>query len=106
MKVLITNNAYNDITEFAKISKINPRNLNSYINSLLNYSLNLENFPEMGKHDFYVQTNFQKYSVRKLVYKQHKILYYVDTNVHIIGFLHTKTNTTEYVKRLKRFIEF
>ena len=45
-------------------------------------------------------------SVRKLVYKQHKIVYYVDTDVHIIGLLHTKINTNEYVKRLKRFIEF
>lgn len=106
MKVLITDNAYNDINEFVKISKSSERNLNSYINSLLNYSLTLANFPEMGKHDFYIQTKLQKYSVRKLVYKQHKILYYVDTDVHIIGILHTKINTNEYVKRLKRFIEF
>ena len=60
MKVLITNNAYNDINEFVKISKSSQKKLNSYIVSLLNYSSTLADFSEIGKQRVSLRSFFSK----------------------------------------------
>ncbi len=105
MKVLITDNAYNDIYEFVNISKASSKTLHSYIVSLLTFTLDLSIFPEMGKYDFTIETKTKKYDVRKLVYKQHKILYYIDTDIHVIGIMHSKEDTNKYISKLKEFID-
>ena len=102
MKVLITDNAYNDIQEFVNFSLASDKNLISYVTSLLTYTMDLAKFPELGKFDFKINTKIQTYKVRKLVYKQHKILYYIDTDIHVIGFMHVKKNPSEYIKKLKK----
>ena len=104
MRVLITENAYSDIIEFKKISKLTDNTMNSYIKSLFNFTMELGKFPNLGKYEFTIQTNSIEYSIRQLIYKKHKILYYVDNAVHIIGFIHTKQDIKLYVKKIKKYI--
>lgn len=105
MKVIITNNAYNDINEYIHFSKSNDNTIRSYIISLLNFAYGLGKFPYMGKADFTIKTKMYNYSIRKLVYRQHKILYYVDDNVHILGIVHSKMNLTDYMYKLKNILK-
>ena len=104
MKIKITNNAYNDLKEFKSISK--STNTSEYILSLLDYTKSLSTFPELGKYEFTLVTNLNKYNIRKLIYEQHKILYYIGDSIHIVGFVHTKQDINKYIKNLKNFIEF
>ncbi len=106
MKVLITDNAYNDINEFVSISKASNKTLNSYIVSLLTFTLDLYTFPEIGKYDFTIETKIKKYEIRKLIYKQHKILYYIDSDIHVVAIMHSKEDTNKYISKLKEFIDF
>ncbi len=106
MKVIITDNAYNDIDEFVHISKATTETLNNYITSLLKFASELGKFPKLGKYVFTIETKLKKYDVHQLIYEQHKILYYVDTAVHIIGIIHTKKDTAKYIRHLKKFINF
>lgn len=102
MNVKITDNAYNDIYEFSNFSRASDENIRSYISSMLSFAYDLSSFPNLGKFDFEITTKLRKYQIRKLVYEQHKILYYIDKDIHIVGFLHSKKDTNEYIKRLKR----
>lgn len=106
MKVLITDNAYKDIKNFADNSKATDKTINSYITSLLTFTLDLSNSPEMGKYSFDIKMKSKKYTIRHLIYKQHKILYYIDNAIHVIGIVHTKQDVNQYIKELKKFIDF
>lgn len=101
MRVVITDNAYNDIKEYINFSKSSDKNIFHYVSSLLSYANDLGNFPEMGKFDFTLKINSKTYDIRKLVYKKHKILYYIDNRVHILGIIHTKMNQADYIRKLK-----
>jgi len=105
MKVLLTDNANNDIQEFASFSLANDKNITAYIIELLNYSYTLGSFPELGKFVFTLKVKNKTYNVRRLVYKEHNILYYIDTAVHIIGILYTRMDQETYIKRLKKYID-
>lgn len=105
MKVLITSNAYNDIKEYYIFSKSSEKVKICYITSLLKFIKDLGVSPEMGKYSFDLKLNSKRYNIRKLIYKQHKILYYVNDCVHIVGIIHTKMNQNEYIKKLKNSIK-
>ena len=106
MKVLITDNANNDIREFVNFSIASDKNIYSYVHSLLKYIYTLEQFPELGKFEFKLKTKMNVYFVRKLVYEQHNILYYIDDKIHIIGIIHSKKDINQYINKLKKFIDF
>ena len=106
MKVKLTNNAADDLEEFSNISKATNKTAKNYIVSMLNYTKQLGDFPEMGKYKFDIKTEKNIYSVRQLVFRQHKILYYYDEAIHILGFLHSKLNEQQYFEKLKNIIDF
>lgn len=105
MKIKITDNAYNDIQEFVNFSLATDENINLYVRSLLEYIYTLEQNPELRKFEFKIRTKINIYKVRKLVYKQHKILYYIDDKIHVIGIIHSKKDLNKYINNLKKFID-
>ncbi len=65
--------------------------------SLISYTLSLSDFPQLGRVIFCIQ----KIEIRQLIYKKHRILYYIDDSIHILSVLHTSRDINKFFKYLK-----
>lgn len=102
--VIWTDTAISHITEFIDEAREDTENTaKSYMSKLIDYTDILETMPEIGKKIEFVMSN---YEIRQMVYKKHRIIYYIKGNdVVILAVLHTKLDTNKALNRLKRDIK-
>lgn len=92
MIVIWSNNAKKDLLRFSQ------NNTKDYINSLINYIDNLENFSKLGK--FLFKRNYLE--IRQLIYHMHRIFYAINNNiVYILVISHTSQDVHPHIKYLK-----
>lgn len=85
MEIKWTKHALNDLRDFRAISQ--KSNIYKYITGLFEYSQELKDFPELGHTYRYIR----KTIIKRLIYKEHSILYYIDNNIiYIISVVHHK----------------
>lgn len=98
--VIWTNNAISHITEFINEAREDTNKVaKSYINKLVDYVDILETMPEIGKKLEYI---ISEYSVRQMIYKNHRIIYNIKENdVVILAVLHTKLDINKALRNLK-----
>lgn len=98
MVVILDKNATNDLKNFFENSKISPVNLKNYISDLLAYIKKLENYPNIGK----IQYIYNETEIRQLVFKMHKIFYYIkEDKIIITAIFHTHVDINRITKYLK-----
>jgi plasmid stabilization system protein ParE len=98
--VIWTNNAISHITEFINEAREDTNKVaKSYINKLVDYVDVLETMPEVGKKLEYIISD---YSVRQIIYKNHRIIYNIKGNdAVILAVLHTKLDINKALRKLK-----
>ena len=79
MVIKWTKLALSDLNDFRLISK--KSKISEYIMKLFEYSQQLKDFPHLGRIYRYVK----KYIIRRLIYQEHSILYYIDHDIIYIG---------------------
>jgi len=96
-----TKYALQDLKEFSKYSKKN--NAYEYIENLVkNVGAALRDFPRLG----HIYTYAQQYIIRKYVYKEHIILYYLDNDIiHILVAVYHKQDINPKLNFIKRIVE-
>ena len=101
--VIWTDNALSHITEFIDETKENTEETaKSYMRKLVDYVDILETMPKLGKNMEYIISN---YEIRQLIYKKHRIIYYIKGNdIVILSVLHTRLDLGKALKKLKRNI--
>ena len=102
MVVIWTESAKNDLKNYIQNSKILSNDkIKKYINNLVKYANELKDYPYLGKN-FYEYKNIL---VRQLLYKMHRILYFVqDKNIIIIMVTHTSRDLTNIINIIKNII--
>lgn len=96
MVIIWSNPAINDLKEFKEITK--KPNPNEYLNNLITYAEDLTLNPRLGKIYSYVQETI----IRQLIYKEHKIYYYIENEeIHILAVIHSKENSKERLNYIK-----
>ena len=102
MVVIWTESAKNDLKNYMQNSKILSNDkIKKYINNLVKYANELKDYPYLGKN-FYEYKNIL---VRQLLYKMHRILYFVqDKNIIIIMVTHTSRDLTNIINIIKNII--
>lgn len=100
MVIKLTDTAKKDLRDFLLYSKAyREENKHFYINSLVEYIKNLNQFPDLGKTLFKIK----KIEIKQLVYKKHKILYYYDFNqIYIITIIHNSRDMSKVLKSIKK----
>lgn len=95
-----TNSAMKDLQCFRENTKV--INVTDYIFALIeNVNLLLE-YPQAGKAYFYAHNLL----IRQLIYKKHRILYYVDEDIiHIISIIHHRQNIKNKIDFIKKFFK-
>lgn len=99
--VIWTDNAITNITEFIDDAKMDTEETaKSYMRKLVDYVDILETMPKIGKEIDYIILNYQ---VRQLIYKKHRIIYYIkgDDTV-ILAIIHTRLDINKTIRKLKR----
>lgn len=92
-----TKSAIVDLKNFNETTKkIHPT---KYINELVQYANNLLDNPRLGKVYSYINENI----IRKLVFKDHIIYYYIsnDTEIFILAVIHHLENTKNRINYIK-----
>ncbi len=90
-----------DLKDFKNHSKFS--NINAYITKMVSYVDNLAEQPLLGKLYLYTKG----YIVRQLIYKKHKIFYYIEEDIiHIIAIIHHRQNVQEKIKFIKNIRKF
>ncbi len=98
MVVIWDKNAKNDLKNYIKHSNISSDNLKNYIKQLVIYTKALADYPNMGK----IQYIYNNSEIRQLVYKMHKIFYYIKGNkVIIVAVFHTAIDIEKITKYLR-----
>ena len=98
MVVIWDKKAKNDLKEYVKYSKISTNNLKNYIKQLVVYTKELANYPNLGK----IQYIYNNSEIRQLVFKMHKIFYYIkDNKIIIIAIFHTTVDINKITKYLR-----
>ena len=99
MVVKWTKYALNDLKEFKNYTKkILP---DTYIRELFNIVSTLKDFPNLG----FVSTYINKKAIRKLIYNEHSIMYYIDNKtIIIVSVIHYKQDITHKLDFLKNII--
>ena len=95
-----TNPAVKDLKEFRDYTlKTNP---SDYIFKLIETVDLLTSNPKSGKIFFYSN----KHIVRQLIYKEHRIPYYIDNEtIHIIAVIHHKQDIKRKIKYIKNYLK-
>lgn len=76
--------------------------ISAYINDLVDYANSLENNPKLGKV-LYIYKNIK---IRQLLYKMHRIFYYIENDeIIIIQVVHTSRNVDNTIKYFKDYFE-
>ena len=98
MVVKWENNAIQDLKEFKSISQLS--NVNNYILDIVNYVNTLSEYPKLGKIYLYIQGKI----IRQLIYKEHKIFYYLDDEIiHVLTVIHHRQDTQTKINFVKKY---
>lgn len=91
--------AIENLRDFIKITKI--YNIAEYTNELFEYTNNLIDNNSLGK---YILT-FNSYEIRQLVFKKHKILYYIYENeIRILALIHSSQDYGSILKQMLKYM--
>lgn len=103
MVVLWSKQSKFDLKNYKKHSKIYTRGkLDNYINDLVVYVDSLKSAPYLGKF-FYVHNNIE---VRQLIFKMHKIFYYIQNEqIIIIMITHTSRDLSSILAIINNFFK-
>ena len=103
MVVIWSEQSRDDLKSYAQNSKIRAEGeVSAYLDALVHYTNSLENNPELGKV-FYIYKNVK---IRQLIYKVHRIFYYIENNeVIIIQVVNTSRNVDNAIKYFKDYFE-
>lgn len=97
MVVIWDKKANQDLKEYVKYSKISDNTLKEYINKLVSYTKRLADYPNMGK----IQYIYNNSEIRQLVFKMHRIFYFIkDNKIIIIAVFHTTVD----IKRITKYL--
>ena len=96
MVIIWTSPAVNDLRNVFEFSK--KSHPEKYLNNLTRYVEDLKLNPRLGKIYTYVQETI----VRQLIYKEHKIYYYVkNESIYILAVIHSREDTKQRIKIIK-----
>lgn len=91
--------ALQDLKEFSQYSYKN--NVSEYIENLIKDVGNLKSFPKLG----HIYTYSQQCIIRKYVYQEHIILYYIDKDIiHILVAVHYKQDINKKLDFIKNIV--
>ncbi len=94
--------AINHLHEFIKISKAEKENKQKYLENLINFTNCIIDNNEIGKALF----TYNNITFRQLLYKQHRIIYYINDNqIYIVSVIHTSQNLEKAIKIVEKFIK-
>lgn len=101
--VVWTNNSISNIKEFMDTTREGTeKRTKEYMNNLIDYIDLLQEMPQAGKKIHYYISN---YEVRQLIYKKHRIFYYIDSSdVVILSIIHTRLDIKKAFRNLKKNI--
>ena len=104
MVVIWSELAINDLKNYSKNSKmITDGKVKKYLDSLVDYSNSLEFSPELGK----AFLTYNNVIIRQLLYKMHRIFYYIENDeIIIIQVSHTRRNVNTVIKLIKKYFLF
>ncbi len=92
--------AIQQLQNFSKISKAETHNIKKYITELVTFANNLLSNNELGKVMF-ILNNIK---FRQLLYKKHRIVYYVKKDeIQIVSVIHTSQNLERAIAILEKF---
>lgn len=92
--------AIEQLQNFKEISKVEPHNIKDYIVSLVAFTNSLLDNNELGK----VMFMLDDVKFRQLLYKKHRIIYYVKNNeIQIVSVIHTSQNLTKAIAILEKY---
>lgn len=96
----LSENAQQDIVDFIKKTFIQTdAKLTKYISDLFDYINMLTIFSHLGKPLFYINN----IEIRQLLYRKHRIIYYLEPNrIIILSVIHTHRDINNYIKFLKK----
>lgn len=94
--------AIDDLKKYVKNSKIYATGkLEKYVHDLVLYTNDLQTSPLLGK-EFYT---YKEIEIRQLLYKMHRIFYYIyDDSIIIIMVTHTTRDLTNTINAIKRIL--
>ena len=103
MVVIWSKSAKKDLKKYIKNSKIQTKSkLNNYIINLLLYANTLKRLPKLGKV-LYIYKNIE---IRQLIFKMHKIIYYIVCDkIIIIMVTHTSRDLTNIIKSISNYFK-
>ena len=91
--------AIEQLRNFVEMSKAEPHNVKKYITSLVNYSSSLLSNNELGK----VMFTLNNVKFRQLLYKKHRIIYYIKKDeIQIVSIIHTSQNLESAIAMLEK----
>ena len=91
--------AIENLRDFIKITKI--YNIAEYTNELFEYTDNLKDNNSLGKYILI----FNSYEIRQLVFKKHKILYYIyDNEIRILALIHSSQDYGSILKQMLKYM--
>lgn len=100
MVIIWSTSAINDLKDFKEYTK--KSDSNEYILELINYADSLISNPRLGKIYSYVNETI----IRQLIYKEHKIYYYIyDDNIHILALIHHRQDVKTRINYIKKFLK-
>ncbi len=92
--------AIEQLQNFIKISKAEEHNIKDYISSLIEFTNQLLWSNEMGK----VMFKLNNVSFRQLLYKKHRIIYYIKKDeIQIVSVVHTSQSLDKTITILERY---
>ena len=99
MVIKWTKPALKNLKDFRLITQKN--NTPEYIKNLHETISNLKDFPYLGTVYNYIRKNI----IRKLVYKEHIILYYIESDtIYIVSVSHHKQDIDNKIKFIKKYL--
>ena len=92
--------ALEDLKDFFEVTKLyNPKD---YIQKLVNYVNALTEQPNLGKIYLYIHGSI----IRQLIYKEHKIFYYIDNNqINILTVVHHRQDINSKIEYIKKHLK-
>ena len=100
MVIKWTEPAFSDLNDFKLISQ--KDNVSDYIMKLFEYSQQLKKFLTLGRIYHY----YKRIIIRKLVYKEHSILYYINEDIiYIIAVIHHKQDINKKLKTINSLLK-
>lgn len=98
--VIWAETAINHITQFIDDAKSGTeQTAKKYIEKLIDYVEILNEMPNIGKT---FASKVHKYELRQLLYKKHRIIYYLNNDrVVILAVIHTRLDVKKAIDRIK-----